>query len=76
METKRLVDDVPGRREGSVGLPGLDVMLVGDVVRELFVQGACGKRALAVEHRGQRLPRNLHTLGRVLRLCPRLGNDG
>ena len=76
VETKRLLDDVPGRREGSVGLAGLDVMLVGDVVRELFVQRACSKRALPVEHRGQRLPRNLHTLGRVLRLCPRLGNHG
>ena len=77
VETKRLLDDVPGRREGSVGLAGLDVMLVGEVVLGSSLCSGLAASALSPSSTaGRVLPRNLDALGRVLRLRPRLGNHG
>ena len=66
MKMESFLDDMRGRSECAIRIPGLDVVLVGDIVAQRLMQRPGSKRALAVQDGRERLPGNLDVLRGVL----------
>ncbi len=66
MKIESVLDDVVGGGERAVGIAGLDIVLVGEIVGQRFVDRSRAQSGLAVDERRQFLPFDFKQFAGVL----------